>query len=94
MSEAKKITIGVLGGVLGIATFFALVMMLVGKGDEPVIRPQPILAQQPKPVPPAPARVQPQPLLVEQLPTEPRAVSSSGHTTQVRSEASPSMSPA
>ncbi len=68
MSEAKKITIGVLGGVQGIAAFFALVMMLVGKGDGPVIRPQPILEQQTEPVPPAPARVQPQPLLAEQPP--------------------------
>jgi hypothetical protein len=61
-------------------------MMLVGKGDGPIIRPQPILEQQPEPVPPAPARVQPQPLLAEQLPTEPRTVSSAERITQVRSE--------
>jgi hypothetical protein len=92
MSEAKKITIGVLGGVLGIAAFFALVMMLVGKGDEPAPRPQPILAQQPKPVPPklAPVQVQPQPLLGAQPPTERKTVSSAERITQVRSEASAS----
>ena len=92
MSEAKKIIIGVLGGVLGIAVLFTLVLMLVGKGDEPVSLPQPILAQQPKPVPPkpAPVQVQPQPLLAEQPPTEPRTVNSAERIGQVRSEASPS----
>jgi len=92
MSEPKKIIIGVLGSVLGIATLFAVAVMLVGKGDEPVSRPQPILAQQPKPVPPkpAPVQVQPQPLLAEQPPTQPRTVSSAERITQVRSEASAS----
>ena len=91
MSEAKKITIGVLGGVLGIAVLFTLVLMLVGKGDELVSRPQPILSQQPKPVPPklAPVQVQPQPLLAEQPPAQPRTVSSAERIAQVRREASP-----
>jgi len=54
MSETKKIIIGVLGGVLGIAILFTLVLMLIGKKDEPVARLQPILAQEPVPVPPDP----------------------------------------
>jgi|SRR5271166_2288134 len=58
MSEAKKVTIGVVSGVLSIAVLFALVLMIVGKGDEPAPHPQVILAQQPKPVPPKPAPVQ------------------------------------
>ena len=92
MSEAKKVAIGVLGGVLGIAVLFTLVLLLVGKGDEPVSRPQPILAQEPKLVPPkpAPVSVQPQPLLAEQPPTEPRTINSAERIGQVRSEASPS----
>jgi hypothetical protein len=45
MSEAKRITVGVLGGALGIAVLFALVLINVGKGDEPDSRSQPILAQ-------------------------------------------------
>ncbi len=73
MSEAKKNIIGVLGGVVGTAVLFTLVLMLAGKGDEPVSRPQPILAQQPKPVPPKPAPIQaqPQPLLAEEPPADP-----------------------
>jgi hypothetical protein len=76
MSEAKKVAIGVVGGVLGIAVLFTLVLMIVGKGDEPVPRPQPIVAQQPKPVPSklAPVQVQPQPLLAEKPQTEAGAV--------------------
>ena len=66
MSEAKKVTIGVVSGVLSIAVLFALILMIVGKGDEPAPSPQPIVAQQPKPVPPKPAPVQPQPVLAEQ----------------------------
>src|SRR5271157_63144 len=66
MSEAKKVAIGVVSGVLDIAVLFALILMIVGKRDEPARRPQPILAQQPKPVPPKPAQVQPEPLLAEQ----------------------------
>jgi hypothetical protein len=58
MSEAKKIAIGVLGGISGIAALFALVLMLVGKGDEPVSRPQPLLTQV-EPKPPVPAPVPP-----------------------------------
>ena len=58
MSEAKKVTIGVVSGVLSIAVLFALILMIVCKGDEPTPRPQPILARQPKPVPPKPAPVQ------------------------------------
>jgi hypothetical protein len=34
--EAKKVAIGVVSGVLGIAVLFALILMIVGKGDEPV----------------------------------------------------------
>jgi len=92
MSEPKKIIIGVLGSVLGIATLFAVAVMLVGKGDEPVSRPQPILAQQPKPVPPkpAPVQVQPQPLLAEQPPIPPRTLSSAERIMQAHSEASAS----
>jgi hypothetical protein len=88
MSEAKKVAIGVVSGVLGIAALFPLILMIVGKGDEPAPRPQPILAQQPKPVPPkpAPVQVQPQALLAEQPQTEPTVVSSAEHTTQLRSE--------
>lgn len=44
MSEAKKVAIGVVTGVLGIAVQFALILMIVGKGDEPAARPQPNLA--------------------------------------------------
>ncbi len=96
MSEAKKVAIGVVTGVLGIAVLFALILMIVGKGDEPAPRPQLIVAQQPKPVPPkpAPVQVQPQALLAEQPLTEPRAVSSAGHTTQDPGKASTSTSDA
>ena len=96
MSEAKKVAIGVVSGVLGIAILFALILMIVGKGDEPTSRPQPILAQQPEPVAPQspPVQVQPQPLLAEQPQTEPRAVSSAGRTTQERGKASYSTSDA
>jgi len=96
MSEAKKVAIGVVSGVLGIAVVFALILMIVGKGDEPDPRPEPILAQQSKPVPPkpAPVQVQPQALLAEQPLTEPRAVSSAGRTTQGRGKASTSTSDA
>ena len=89
MSEAKKVTIGVVSGVLGIAVLFALILMIVGKGDEPTPCPQPIV-QQSKPVPPkpAPVQVQPQALLAEQPQTEPTAVSSAEHTTQLRNEGS------
>ena len=89
MSEAKKVTIGVVSGVLGIAVLFALISMIVGKGDEPTPCPQPIV-QQSKPVPPkpAPVQVQPQALLAEQPQTEPTAVSSAEHTTQLRNEGS------
>ena len=72
MSEAKKIVIGVLGGIAGIAALFVLVLPLVGKGDEPVSRPQPLLTQvepkppAPAPVSPAPVIEQPKPLLAEQ----------------------------
>ena len=72
MSEAKKIAIGVLGGIAGIAALFAIVLMLAGKGDEPPARPQPLLTQvepkppAPAPVPPAPVIEQPKPLLAEQ----------------------------
>jgi|GEM_PF-6397981 len=92
MTEAKKVAISVVSGVLGIAALFALVVMLVGKGDEPVLRPQPILAQQPRPVPPkpAPVQVQGQPLLAEQTQTDPGAVTSAERTAQVRSGAAPS----
>jgi hypothetical protein len=77
MSEAKKIAIGVLGGISGIAALFALVLMLAGKGDEPAARPVPLPAQaQAKPpvsapAPPLPAEAteQPQPLLAEQSPS-------------------------
>lgn len=67
MSEAKKIIIGFVGGVVGIAVPFTLAWMLAAKGDEPVSRPQPIPAQQSKPVPAKPALVQvhPQPLLAD-----------------------------
>ena len=34
MSEAKKVAIGVVGGILGIAALFSLVLMIVGKGEE------------------------------------------------------------
>jgi hypothetical protein len=43
MSEAKKVAIGVVSGVLGIAVLFALILMIVGKGDEPATRPQSIV---------------------------------------------------
>ncbi len=76
MSEAKKIAIGVLGGISGIAALFALVLMLAGKGDEPAARPEPLLARveakppvsAPAPALPAEAAEQPQPLLAEQPP--------------------------
>jgi hypothetical protein len=54
MSETKKITIGVLGGISGIAALFAIVLMLAGKGDEPAPRRQLLLAEA-KAKPPAPA---------------------------------------
>jgi len=90
MSEAKKVTIGVVSGVLGIAVLFALILMIVGKGDEPDPRPEPIVTQQSKPVSaePAPVQVQPQALLAEQPLTEPRAVNSAGRTTQDPGKAS------
>ena len=44
MSEAKKVATGVMSGVLGIAVLFALILMIVGKGDEPAPRPQLTLA--------------------------------------------------
>jgi hypothetical protein len=66
MSEAKKVAIGVVSGVLGIAVLFTLILMILGKGDEPVFRPQPIVAQQTKPVPPKPGPVQPEPVQAEQ----------------------------
>jgi hypothetical protein len=47
MSEAKRIGIGVLGGVLGIVVLFTLVLMLVGKGDESTVRPQGIASLSP-----------------------------------------------
>jgi|SRR5271157_2597409 len=96
MSEAKKVAIGVVSGVLDIAVLFALILMIVGKGDEPAPRPQPILAQQPKPVPPklAPVQVQPQALLAEQPLTDPRAVSSAVSTKQDAGKASTSTSDA
>ncbi len=96
MSEAKKVAIGVVSGVLGIALLFALILMIVGKGDEPAPRPQPILAQQSKPVTPKPAPVQAQlqPLLAEKPQTEAGAISSAEHATQVRSGASSSTSDA
>ncbi len=94
MSEAKKVAIGVVGGILGISAFFALVLMIVGKGDEPPHHPQPIVAEQPKPIPPKPAQVQPQPLLAEQPQPEPRAVSSAGPITQEPDKASTSTSDA
>jgi len=40
ISEAKKVAIGVVSGVLGVAVLFALILMIVGKGDEPAPRPQ------------------------------------------------------
>ena len=94
MSEARKVTIGVVSGVLGIAVLFVLILMIVGKGDEPAPQPQPIVAQQSKPVPPkpAPVQVQPQALLAEQPLTEPTAASSAGRTTQERGKASTSTS--
>ncbi len=94
MSEAKKVAISVVSEVLGIAALFALVLMIVGKGDEPAPRPQLTLAQQPKPVPPKPAPVQPQPLLAQQPLTEPTAVSSTGRTTQDPGKAGTSTSDA
>ncbi len=96
MSEAKKVAISVVSGVLGIAVLFALILMIVGNGDEPAPRPQLTLAQQPKPVPPkpAPVQVQPQALLAEKPQTEAGAVSSAEHTTQMRSGASSSTSDA
>jgi hypothetical protein len=96
MSETKKIIIGVLSGVLGIAVLFTLVMMLVGKGDEPISRLQPILAQEPEAVPPDPAQVQvrSQALLAEKPQTEAGAVSSAGRTTQDPGKASTSTSDA
>lgn len=96
MSEAKKVAIGVVSGIVGIAVLFALTLMIVGKGDEPAPRPQPIVAQQPKPVPPkpAPVQVQPQPLLAEKPQTEAGAVSSAELTTQVQNGASSSTSDA
>jgi hypothetical protein len=82
MSEAKKITLGVLGGVLGIAALFALALLLAGKGDEPT--PEPNLAQEPqqqvRPVPlkpaPTPAQSVPEPksLPAEHLLTPPKTV--------------------
>ena len=82
--ESKKVAIGVLSGVLGIAVLLALILMIVGKGDEPAARPQPVVAQQSKPVPPkpAPVEVQPQALLAERSLTEPRAVSTAVSTKQ------------
>ena len=76
MTEPKKIIMGVLGGITGIAILFAIVLLLVGKGDEPISYPQPILAQQPKPTTPQSAPipvqpVQPQPLLTERPLTPP-----------------------
>ena len=96
MSETKKIIIGVLGGVLGIAVLFTLVLMLVGKGDESVSCLQPILAQEPVPVPPDPAQVQvrSQALLAEKPQTEAGAVSSTRRTTQDPGKASTSTSDA
>ena len=44
MGEAKKVAIGVVSGVLGVAVLFALILMIVGKGDEPAPRPQLTLA--------------------------------------------------
>lgn len=60
MNEAKKVAIGVIGGVVSITALFALVLMLVGKGDEPAPRPQPTTAQQLKTIQPTPEPVQPQ----------------------------------
>ena len=87
MSEAKKVAIGVVSGVLGIAVLFALILMIVGKVDEPAPRLQPIVAQQPTPVPPkpAPVQVQPQALLAQQPLTEPTAVSSAEEQKRGRS---------
>jgi hypothetical protein len=50
MTEARKISIGVLGGVLGIAILFAIAVMVVGKGDEPISYPEPIPAQPVRPL--------------------------------------------
>ena len=44
MSEAKKVAIGVVSVVLSTAVLFALILMIVGKGDEPAPRPQLTLA--------------------------------------------------
>ncbi len=84
MPEGAKVAIGVLSGVLGIAVLLALILMIVGKGDEPAARPQPVVAQQSKPVPPkpAPVEIQPQALLAERSLTEPRAVSTAVSTKQ------------
>ena len=92
MSETKKIIIGVLGGVLGIAVLFTLVLMLVGKGDESVSCLQPILAQEPMPVPPDPTQVQvrSQALLAEKPQTEAGAVSSAGRTNPGKASTSTS----
>jgi len=69
---------------------------LVGKGDEPASRPQPIRAQQPKPVQPnpAPVQVQPQALLAERPLIETKAVSSAVSTKQDPGKASTSTSDA
>jgi hypothetical protein len=44
MSEAKKVAIGVVSVVLSTAVLFALILMIVGKGDEPAPRLQLTLA--------------------------------------------------
>jgi len=44
MSEAKKVAIGVVSVVLSTAVLFALILMIVGKGDQPAPRPQLSLA--------------------------------------------------
>jgi hypothetical protein len=45
MSEAKKIAVGVLGGIAAIVALFALVLMLASKEDEPAPSLQPLVAQ-------------------------------------------------
>ena len=77
MSEAKKVAIGVVSGVLGIAVLFALILMIVGKVDEPAPRLQPIVEQpHAGSAETASVQVQPQALLAQQPLTEPTAVSS------------------
>jgi hypothetical protein len=50
MSESRKVAIGVAGGILGIAAMFTLILLLVGKGEQPTTPPQSLLADPAKPV--------------------------------------------